>query len=95
MRRWLGIMLAIGFVSTSASAQVFKPKSKKAAATEKKADPEKKTAKKQPRAGATKKRPKKKSSASDRDTADDLTPEPESKSAGKDYVKIWDDDAIE
>jgi hypothetical protein len=96
MRRWLGIMLAIGFVSTSASAQVFKPKSKKAAATEKKsADPEKKTAKKQPRAGATKKRPKKKSSASDRGTADDLTPEPESKSAGKDYVKIWDDDEIE
>ena len=97
MRRWLGLILAIGLVSTSASAQVFKPKSKKAASTEKKsaADPEKKTAKKQPRAGATKKRPKKKSSASDRGTADDLTPEPESKSAGKDYVKIWDDDSIE
>ena len=96
MRRWLGIILAIGLVSTSASAQVFKPKSKKAAATEKKsADPAKKAAKKQPRAGATKKRPKKKTTASDRDTADDQASEPESKSAGKDYVKIWDDDSIE
>jgi hypothetical protein len=97
MRRWLGIILAIGLVSTSASAQVFKPKSKKAAATEKKsaADPEKKTAKKA-RAGATKKRPaKKKTRAADSGSPDDLTPEPEPKSAGKDYVKIWDDDEIE
>ena len=95
MLRWLGIILAIGLVSTCADAQVFKPKSKKAAATEKKASA-KKAAKKQPRAGATKKRPaKKKSSASDRGSPDDLTPEPESKGAGKDYVKIWDDDEIE
>jgi hypothetical protein len=96
MLRWLGIILAIGLVSTSADAQVFKPKSKKAAATEKKAAPQKKAAKKQPRAGATKKRPaKKKSKASDRGSSDDLTSESESKGAGKDYVKIWDDDEIE
>ena len=98
MRRWLGIFLAIGLVSSSAHAQVFKPtKAKKAAATEKKAaaDPDKKSAKKA-RAGATKKRPaKKKTSAADRGSPDDLTPEPESKGAGKDYVKIWDDDEIE
>lgn len=94
MRRWLGIILAIGLVSTSATAQVFKPKSKKAAATEKKSDSSKKTAKKA-RAGATKKRPAKKKPSADRGSPDDLTPEPESKGAGKDYVKIWDDDEIE
>jgi len=99
MLRWLGIILAIGLVSTSADAQVFKPKSKKAAATEKKsaADPEKKAAKKQPRAAATKKRPVKKKSAkaSERDSADEDVAESESKGTGKDYVKIWDDDTIE
>ncbi len=93
MLRWLGIILAIGLVSGSADAQVFKPKSKKAAAA-KKADPEAKAAKKQPRAGATKKRPtKKKAKAAAR--ADEETDESESEGTGKDYVKIWDDDSIE
>jgi hypothetical protein len=95
MLRWFVIFIALCVMSTSADAQVFKPKSKKAAAAKKaSADPEKK-AKKQPRAGATKKRPKKKSNASDRGTADDLTPEEEPKGSAKDYVKIWDDDEIE
>ncbi|HEY5952488.1 MAG TPA: hypothetical protein VIV40_43615 [Kofleriaceae bacterium] len=98
MRRWLGIILTIGLFSTPASAQVFKPKSKKAAAAKKEpaSDQPKKAAKKQPRAGATKKRPaKKKSAASDRARPDEETAEPESKTTGKDYVKIWDDDDIE
>jgi hypothetical protein len=97
MLRWLVILVALSVMSTSADAQVFKPKSKKAAAAKKvkSADPEQTTAKKQPRAGATKKRPKQKSSAADRGSPDDLTPEAEPKSAAKDYVKIWDDDDIE
>jgi hypothetical protein len=96
MLRWLGIILAIGLVSASADAQVFKPKSKKAAATEKKAEPaKKKTAKKQPRAGATKKRPKKKATSETARVEEDEAPEVESKVSAKDYVKIWDDDQIE
>ncbi|HEY5922563.1 MAG TPA: hypothetical protein VIV11_12870 [Kofleriaceae bacterium] len=88
MLRWLGIIIALGLVSAPVDAQVFKPKSKKAAVTEKKA-----ATKKQPRAGATKKRPaKKKSAASARS---DEESEPEEKPTGKDYVKIWDDDEIE
>ncbi len=91
--RWLGIILAIGLVSGSADAQVFKPKGKKAAATKK--APVKKAAKKQPRAGATKKRPaKKKAAVVERESDDDET-ESESTGSGKDYVKIWDDDTIE
>jgi len=95
MLRWLAIIVAMLLVSSPVDAQVFKPKSKTAAATKKaSADPDKK-AKKQPRAGATKKRPKKKSNASDRETADDLTSDEEPKRASKDFVKIWDDDEIE
>jgi hypothetical protein len=94
MLRWLGIILAIGLVSASADAQVFKPKSKKAAATKK--EPAKKSAKKQPRAGATKKRPaKKKAAAVESESEDEDETESESKPSGKDYVKIWDDDSIE
>jgi len=94
MLRWLGIILAIALVSTSADAQVFKPKSKKAAAAKKEtsADTPKKTAKKQPRTAPTKKRVGKKKSI---ERSDEETAEPESKGTGKDYVKIWDDDDIE
>ena len=92
--RWLGIILAMLLVGTSADAQVFKPKSKKAAATKKaSADPDKKVAK-QPRAGATKKRPKKKAKA-ERASDEEETDEAESKPTGKDFVKITDDDEIE
>lgn len=91
--RWLGIILAIGLVSGSADAQVFKPKGKKAAATKK--APVKKAAKKQPRAGATKKRPAKKKAAVVERESDDSETESESTGSGKDYVKIWDDDTIE
>lgn len=96
MLRWLGIILAIGLVSTSADAQVFKPKAKKAAAT-KPAKGEPKKAKKQPRTAPTKKRvaTKKKAKAAKRDSAEDETSESESKGTDKDYVKIWDDDSIE
>jgi hypothetical protein len=96
MLRWLGIILAIGLVSTSADAQVFKPKAKKAAATKPAASGEPKKAKKQPRAAANKKRvAKKKAKAAERDSAEDETSESESKGTDKDYVKIWDDDSIE
>jgi hypothetical protein len=96
MLRWVGIIVAIALVSTAADAQVFKPKSKKAAATEKSAAPAKKTAKKQPRASATKKRPaKKKAAKAETVDEDEDVAESESKGAGKDYVKIWDDDTIE
>jgi hypothetical protein len=95
MLRWLWIIVAMLLVSGSADAQVFKPKSKKAAASQKaSADPDKKAAKKQPRAGATKKRPKKKTKA-ERASDEEETSEPESKGSGKDYVKITDDDDIE
>lgn len=92
MLRWLGIIVALAVVSASADAQVFKPKSKKAAATQK-AAPEKKAAKKQPRTAPTKKRvtaKKKKAKAADEDEA-----EAEPKATDKDYVKIWDDEEIE
>jgi hypothetical protein len=97
MLRWLGIIVALCVMSASADAQVFKPKSKKAAATKKEssADPDKKAAKKQPRTSATKKRPKKKTKAASADEEEDVASEPEPKGAAKDYVKIWDDDAIE
>lgn len=97
MLRWLGIILAIGLVSTAADAQVFKPKAKKAAATKPAASSEPKKAKKQPRTAPTKKRvtAKKKAKAAQRDSADDETSESESKGTDKDYVKIWDDDSIE
>jgi len=96
MLRWLAIFVALCVASASADAQVFKPKSKKAAAAKKEpsADPDKKVAKKQPRAGSAKKRPKKKA-ATERASEDEETSEPESKGSGKDYVKIWDDDEIE
>ena len=97
MVRWLGLLLGLCLATSAADAQVFKPKGKKADKTEKKAaEPEKKSAKKQPRAAVTKKRvttkPNKKNAAADRGRPDDLTPEPQSKNADQDYVKIWDDD---
>ena len=110
MGRWLGLVVAValGLGTTTASAQVFKPKTakkteKKATAAEPKAtaaEPKaaKKTAKKQPRTAPTKKRvttKSKKSAAAERSRPDDLTPEPAAKSADKDYVKIWDDDNVE
>lgn len=97
MLRWLGLILTIVLVSTSADAQVFKPKSKKATAAKKEstAAPEKKAAKKQPRTAPAKKRVAKKKAAADRESSDEDTAEPESKGAGKDYVKIWDDDEVE
>ena len=100
MVRLLLLVLALVVTSSAAEAQVFRPK-----ANSKKAAPAAKTApatapvKKQPRAAPTKKRPtnppKKKNAAADRAAPDDLTPEPEPKGAGKDYVKIWDDEDIE
>ena len=106
MPRWLGLIVTIGLLGSPASAQVFKPKSKKAATTEKTTKsstdssdekPVKKSAKKQPRSAKTKKRvtSKKKSAVSDRGRPDDLTPDLQPKGADKDYVKIWDDDDIE
>jgi hypothetical protein len=88
MLRWFGILIAIALCSTSADAQVFKPKAKKPAATEKKAKKSKKAAKKQPRSAHTKKRVSKKKSKRTRD-------EVASKDDDKDYVKIWDDDEVE
>jgi hypothetical protein len=90
MLRWFGILIAIALCSTSADAQVFKPKAKKPAAAEKKAKAKKskKTAKKQSRSSHTKKRVSKKKSKRTRD-------EVASKDDDKDYVKIWDDDEVE
>ena len=102
MLRFSILALVIGLASAPAHAQVFRPKAgaKKAkpAATDSDTPTEKKTttAKKQPRAAPTKKRvTKKKSTVADRARPDDLTPDPEPKDAGKDYVKIWDDDEPE
>lgn len=93
MLRWLGIIVALALVSASADAQVFKPKSKKAAATQKAAPEKKKTAKKQPRTAPTKKRVAKKKKA--KAVADDAETESESTGGDKDFVKIWDDEEIE
>src|SRR5262245_11009984 len=101
MRRWLGILTPLTAltaifalaIASPADAQVFKPKSKKAQAAEKKSVDQ---TKKQPRNAQTKKRvtkKKPKKAAAKRSDDFDLS-EPETKS-DKDYVKIWDDDAIE
>jgi hypothetical protein len=104
MRRWLGILIALAIplaLATPADAQVFKPKSKKAAAEskapakKKKAAPKKKAPKKQPRTAATKKRPAKTAAADRARPADDEAPDPAPKGAEKDFVKIWDDEQIE
>ena len=88
MLRWLGILVAIALCSTSADAQVFKPKAKKAAPAEKKATAKKKAAKKQPRAAPNKKRVTAKKKAAARKGGD-------AEDDDRDYVKIWDDDEIE
>ena len=101
MLRWLAIVLTIGLVSSAADAQVFKPKAKKAAATQKKAAPDedkapeekKAVAKKQPRTAPTKKRVTTKKKASRPEGEE--TSESDSKGSEKDYVKIWDDDVVE
>lgn len=91
MLRWLGILFALALCSTSADAQVFKPKAKKPAAAEKKAKAKKskKTAKKQSRSSHSKKRVSKKKKS--KRTRDEVA----SKDDDKDYVKIWDDDEVE
>jgi len=87
--RWLALLITLGLVST-ADAQVFKPKGKKADVIEKK--PAKTSAKKAPKTakkkGATK---AKKTPVADRDEA----PEAASKSDDNDFVKITDDEEIE
>ena len=98
MLRWLILVVALGVGTTTADAQVFKPKAKKAPAAEKapkKAPAEPKAAK---RDAPTKKRvttKAKKSTAADRARPNDLTPESEPKGADKDYVRIWDDETVE
>lgn len=90
--RLLANFIVIGVLSglvSTADAQVFKAKSKKSEATEKKPAKTKK-------AKAKKKvSTKKKNAAADRSRPDDLTPEPASKSDDDDFVKITDDDEIE
>lgn len=93
--RWLTNLVVLGVLFgllSTAEAQVFKPKGKKADVIEKK--PAKASAKK---SKVTKKKvaAKKKNAAADRSRPDDLTPEPGSKSDDDDFVKITDDDEIE
>lgn len=87
--RWLAIALVLGLVST-ADAQVFKPKGKKAEVSEKKSEPKaaKKASKSTKKKGGSK---SKKSAARSDDSADEAS----SKSEDKDFVKITDDDDIE
>ena len=89
--RLLAILVALGLVSLSAEAQVFKPKKGKADSAQKKST---KTAKKKSTA-KKKVSAKKKNAAADRSRPDDLTPEPASKDDDEDFVKITDDDEIE
>jgi hypothetical protein len=93
MVRWLSILasvlLSIGLVST-ADAQVFKPKGKKADSAEKSSSSAPKKKKKKKKGGKAKK-----SSAAERSRTDDETSEPESKKGDSDFVKITDDDEIE
>ena len=89
MLRRLAILIVLAMFASPASAQVFKPKSKKPAA----AKAEKKAPKKQPRTAPTKKRPAAKKKAAAR--PDDQESESAPKGADKDYVKIWDDEEIE
>ena len=95
MARWLTVLVISGLVSlasTSADAQVFKPKGKKSDAAERKS--EKKPAKK--KAGKKKVTTKpRKNAVAERDSSDDEAPEPSSKNSDSDYVKITDDDDIE
>jgi len=91
MLRLLVLVLALAVGSTAAEAQVFRPKSGAKKAPAAKAAPA--TAKKQPRTAPPKKRPAKKKNAAA--AADEETSAPEPKNAGKDYVKIWDDEEIE
>jgi hypothetical protein len=94
MVRWLSILasvlLSIGLVST-ADAQVFKPKGKKADSAEKSSSSAPKKKKKKKKGSKS----KKSSAAAERSRPDDLTPEPESKKGDSDFVKITDDDEIE
>ena len=78
---------------TTADAQVFKPKGKKAEVIDKK--PVKAAAKKTPKTKKKVTTKSKKNAAADRSRPDDLTPEPASKSDDDDFVKITDDDEIE
>lgn len=93
MLRWLAVLVAFALASVPAEAQVFKPKGKKAAATQK---APKKAAKKQPRAATRKKKrvTAKKKKQVVREVEDDEV-EAEPKGDDKDYVKIWDDEEIE
>lgn len=87
--RWLGIALALGLLGSSAEAQVFKPKPKKAETVKaKKASAKKKSVSKTKKKRAA----RKKSRAASRARPDDLTPEPVDDDIDRDYVKIWDDD---
>ena len=96
--RWLGLVLALGLVTSSADAQVFKPKSKTSAKSapaksDKSDTPAKKTtAKKSARTSPSKKRVTKKKSAA---RSDDQASESTSKESDKDFVQITDDDVVE
>jgi hypothetical protein len=89
LANFIVIGVLFGLVST-ADAQVFKPKGKKADVSEKKPAKAKKA-----KASTKKVSKKKKNAAADRSRPDDLTPEPASKSGDDDFVKITDDDEIE
>ena len=102
MLRALGIIIALVVASTPVDAQVFKPKSKKAAAakTQKSESSDKgdtapaaKKAKKQKRGASAKKRVAKKKKARAEQVG--LSESAESAEVDSDYVKIWDDDEIE
>ena len=95
MLRWLGILVALGLTTSSADAQVFKPKAKKETKAAKADAPKKAaTTKQSARTSPGKKRvtPKAKKNASrDDDSASENGP----KESDKDFVKITDDEDIE
>ena len=95
--RWFGVLLALGLVTSTADAQVFKPKTKSSAKAPAKASgsdaPKKSAAKKSARTSPSKKRVgKSKKSAKH---SDDQASESAPKESDKDFVQITDDDDIE
>jgi hypothetical protein len=111
MARWLGILLAIGLASTSADAQVFKPKSKTTKSEKKSSSSEKKSsssekAEKAEKAEKSEKTEKK--SARSSPSKKRVTTKPKKKhgadadeasdapkESDKDFVQITDDDDVE
>ena len=92
MLRWLILVIALGVGTSSAEAQVFKPKAKKTEKAPKKAEP--KAKRDTPVKKRVTKKAKKKNSSADRARRDDSS-DSGSKGSDKDYVKIWDDETIE